>query len=690
MDIIYKPIIFCLCLLLGHTVLSQQAEYALMPMPQELISQEGKFRIDTTFQVAVQGNPDERIYANATRLIRSISERTGIFLHAQGFVKPEDKDANAPVLITVSRPGKVVLHEDESYQLTIDENQVKIEAPTDLGAIHGMATLLQLLQADTAGYYFPALQINDNPRFAWRGLMLDVARHFLPMDVIKRNLDGMSATKLNVLHLHLSDNQGFRVESKVYPKLHELGSDGQYFTQQQIGDIIAYADALGIRVVPEFDLPGHATAMLVAYPELGSQDQAYEIERYWGIFDPVLDPTNDYTYQFLDSLLGEMASLFPDDYFHIGGDENTGKHWDQNPEIQAYMKANNIKDNHELQTVFNERLLPIIQKHGKKMMGWDEILQPGVPKDIVIQSWRGKESLYEAAKQGYQGVLSNGYYIDLVQPTNEHYLNDPIPADANLTEEQEALILGGEATMWSEHVTPETVDSRIWPRTAAIAERYWSPQSVNDVEDMYERLDKISLYLETVGLMHLRNKGMLMRRLANGYDTEALEVLVDVIEPLKIYQRNAGGTMYTSFSPYTKIADVATPDQKVAREFRDDVDHYLQKSTEEEAEAIRTKLSLWEANHHQLLPTIRKSPVLKEIEDLSYHLSQLGAVGLEAMDIIAYQATVPEEWPERAKKVVELAKQQGGRTEIMVVSAVEKLVTQAIQEEGRNNTNTKY
>lgn len=677
-----KFVVLCFVLLVVHTAFSQQKEYPLMPMPKELIEKEGKFRLDSTFKVSVRGDTDQRIYPNATRLLRRISERTGIFLHDQGFVKPEDKNPNVSVLIMVRRPGEVKLHEDESYQLLINEKQVRINAETDLGAIHGIETLAQLLSADREGYYFPAIEIKDDPRFGWRGLMIDVARHFMPMNVIKRNIDGMSATKLNVLHLHLSDNQGFRVESKVYPKLHELGSDGVYFTQEQIKEIVAYAGERGIRVVPEFDVPGHATAMIVAYPQLGSLGEEDEIERYWGIFDPVLDPTKEYTYEFLDKLFGEMVGLFPDEYFHIGGDENTGKHWEQNPEIQAYMEENNIKDSHELQTEFNKRLLPILKKHGKKMMGWDEILQPGVPKDIVIQSWRGKESLYEAAREGYQGVLSNGYYIDLIQPTSFHYQNDPVPADADLTEAQKELILGGEATMWSEHVTPETVDSRIWPRTAAIAERYWSPDSVNDVQDMYDRLDEISIYLEGVGLMHLRNKGMLMRRLTNSYDTEALEVLVDVLEPLKIYQRNEGGTMYTAFSPYTKIADVATPDQKVARVFRNKVDTFLQNPTAQDAEAIRAKLALWEDNHHKLLPAIRQSPVLDEIEQLSHNLSQLGTVGREAMDIIAFDAMVPEGWAESARQKVEAAGQQGGRTEIMVVSAVEKLVERALKEKG--------
>lgn len=669
--------VFCFLLLITATAFSQQTKPALMPMPEKINWQDGKFRVDTTFRVAVSGNAHERIYPNATRFLRRITKRTGIFIYDQGFVTPENNNPNAPILITVNRPGEVKLHEDESYQLNISEQQVKIIAETDLGAIHALETLAQMLSADTAGYYFPAATITDVPRFAWRGLMLDVARHFMPVNVVKRNLDGMSATKLNVLHWHLSDDQGFRVASKVYPKLHELGSDGQYYTQEQIKEIVDYADERGIRVVPEFDVPGHASAMITAYPRLASDKGGdYKIERYFGIFDPTLNPTQEYTYQFLDSLFGEMAALFPDEYFHIGGDENSGKQWDESEEIQAYMKKNNIKDNHELQTAFNKRLLTILQKHGKKMMGWDEILQPGIPKDIVIQSWRGKESLYQAAKEGYQGVLSNGYYIDLVEPASKHYLNDPIPADVNLTEDQREKILGGEATMWSEHVTPETVDSRIWPRTAAIAERFWSPGSVNDVKDMYDRLEKISLYLEGVGLTHLKNKDMLMRRLINGYNTEALEVLVNVVEPMKGYTRNKDATLYNTFSPYTKIADIATPDQRVAREFRNAVDTFLQKPNDELAERIRAKLALWEENHHKLMPIIQRTPALDEIEKLSYNLSQLGSTGLEAMDMIQYKATVPEGWAKQASAVVEAAKEQGGRTEIMVISAVEKLVNE--------------
>jgi hexosaminidase len=232
-----------------------------------------------------------------------------------------------------------------------------------------------------------------------------------------------------------------------------------------------------------------------------------------------------------------MAALFPDEYLHIGGDENEGKQWDRNPAIQAYMKQKGIKDNHALQAYFNTRLLKILQKHGKKMIGWDEILQPGLPNDVVIHSWRGTAALAEAAKKGYDGILSNGYYIDLIQPASQHYVPDPLPADSTLTPEEAKHVLGGEATMWAEWVTPETIDSRIWPRTAAIAERLWSPRNVTDVNDMYRRLAVISIQLEELGLTHKKNQDMMLRRIVRNDDIGPLKTLVSVIEPVKEYRR---------------------------------------------------------------------------------------------------------------------------------------------------------
>ncbi|HYD83854.1 MAG TPA: family 20 glycosylhydrolase, partial [Opitutus sp.] len=367
------------------------------------------------------------------RTVRRWEERTG-FTFARSpqaaFVFATDASA-ASLVIDCTAAGSALptLGEDESYTLDASATQIVLRAPNVVGALRGLETLLQLLQRDTDGWFVPKISIHDQPRFPWRGLMIDVCRHWQPMDVIKRNLDGMALVKLNVLHLHLTEDQGFRIESKTHPRLHELGSDGKYFTQDEIREIIAYAAERGIRVVPEFDIPGHATSWLVAYPELGSAPGPYTIERKWGIFDPVLDPTNEDVYVLLADFLGEMAELFPDPYLHIGGDENNGKHWNANARIQNFIREQNLHDNEGIHAYFNRRIRDILAPHGKKIVGWDEILHPDIPQDAVIHSWRGPAGLVDAAKRGYSAILSNGYYIDLCYPAADHYRNDPLPAD---------------------------------------------------------------------------------------------------------------------------------------------------------------------------------------------------------------------------------------------------------------------
>ena len=318
------------------------------------------------------------------------------------------------------------LGEDESYTLEVTPSGAKLSAPTTLGAMRGLQTFLQLIETTPQGFAVPAVVIEDKPRFPWRGLMIDSGRHFIPVEVIKRNLDAMAAVKLNVLHWHLSENQGFRVESKRFPKLQGMGSDGLFYTQDQVREIIAYARDRGIRVVPEFDMPGHSTAWFVGYPELASGPGPYSVERKWGVFDPAMDPTRESTYKFLDEFIGEMAALFPDQFFHIGGDEVNGKQWDANPQIQQFMRAHKLKNNADLQAYFNTRVQKIVAKHGKTMEGWDEILRPDLPKSIVIQSWRGQKSLADAAQQGYRGLLSFGYYLDLMNSAASHYVVDPL------------------------------------------------------------------------------------------------------------------------------------------------------------------------------------------------------------------------------------------------------------------------
>ncbi|MEZ4828621.1 MAG: family 20 glycosylhydrolase [Bacteroidia bacterium] len=638
----------------------------LLPIPDSITLTEGKFRLDRKFNLTISGNYHSRIFGAATRFLRRLDGRAGVFFE-QGFITEDNLPYPAAMTITVKSPGEVNLYMDEVYELEIKPHEVHLLANTDIGAIRGMETLLQLLDADDSGWFFPCLLIQDRPRFAWRGLLIDVARHFLPVEKIKQNIDGLAAVKMNVLHFHLTDDQGFRIETKCFPLLHERGSDGQYYTREQLLEIIAYADERGIRVVPEIGMPSHATAILTAYPEFASAPGPYSIERKAGIMHPTLDPTREETYQFLETLLEEVTTIFPDAYFHIGGDENEGKQWDNNPGIQRFMQENNIPDNPALQTWFNRRLLKILTRLGKKMMGWDEILQPDLPRDAVIHSWRGKDSLYEAANKGYSCVLSNGYYIDLILPASTHYLNDPIPEEMALSPMVSQHILGGEATMWSELVTPLTVDSRIWPRTASIAERLWSPADVRDVEDMYRRLEIMDLWLEEHGLQHNSARQVIMRSLCRGKDTGPLRTLIDVLEPMKIYTRNPEGELYRMFSPFTLLADAARPDAKVARQFRAAVAAYLKEPHTRERMYIMDHLRMWKSNHELLLPFIRNNPALAEAEEISRNLSRIAGIGLHAMEGSIRDRTA---WAQ----VFQDARNQGGRTELQVVDAIEELV----------------
>lgn len=651
----------------------------LMPVPQMIKLNPTPFYLTANFSITISGTECQDLEHYATRILRRLAGKTGLFF-PQDQVTSSGKPNNPSMKIEFKRCGKAVLQEDESYTLSVTAQEISLKAETSFGAMRGLETLLQLVDCDSAGYYITGVWIQDKPRFPWRGLMIDVCRHFMPIDVILRNIDGMAMMKMNVLHLHLSEDQGFRIESKVFPKLHQLGSDGLYFSQQQIKEIIRYAEARGIRVVPEFDLPGHSTSWLVAYPELASAPGPYSIERRWGIFDPVFNPTSEKTYKFLEKLINEMTALFPDEYFHIGGDENTGRHWSANPEIQQFMKKKNIPDNHALQGYFNQRLLKILTECHKKMVGWDEILRPEMPNSIIIQSWRGPQYLLESAKKGYRGILSNGYYIDLIQPADFHYLNDPVPDKVELSEQELACILGGEATMWSELVSPETVDSRIWPRTAAIAERLWSPASVRDVDDMYRRLAVIEYQLEDAGLSHRKNYEMMLRRLTNNTDITPLKNLIDIIEPLKIYERHNQGVTYTSFSPLTRAVDVARPESMIARRFTYLVDDFLKTPNPTTVVEMNRWLLLWKENHSLLVKTSRISPIIREMDSLSEDLADLSVIALESIDAIIISRNQTLAWQENARKVVLRSKKSRGQVELMVIAPIEKLIEAVIAE----------
>jgi hexosaminidase len=658
----------------------QSARRNLMPVPANVVWKDGRLPVTKNFNVAVKGQTDERLRNYVFRAMRRLEGRTVLEL------PPElSNDAvNAQLLIETNSTGNPIpkLGDDESYNLEITDRQAKITAPTTVGAMRGLETFLQLLEGDKDGFYFPAVSISDKPRFQWRGLMIDSARHFQPMEVLKRNLDAMAAVKLNVLHWHLTEDQGFRVETKKFPELHQMGSDGLFYTQEQIREIIRYAADRGIRVMPEFDMPGHATAWLVSHPEIGSgaPGTTYKIERNPGIFDPTLDPTNEKTYKLLEEFFKEMSALFPDAYMHIGGDENEGKQWNANPRIQAFMREKGIKDNHQLQTYFNKRILKFLQKGGKTMMGWDEIFQPDLPKDVVIHSWRGQKALADAARQGFQGVLSNGFYIDLMQPAAQHYAVDPIAADTTLTAEEQKRILGGEATMWSEWVSPETIDSRIWTRTAAIAERLWSPREVRETEDMYRRLAVIDVQLEELGLTHRKNQAMLLRRLANSQDIAALQTLVSVIEPVKEYRRYQLRPQ-TMLSPLTGLIDAAQADAPDARVFNRAVDEMLAgKDVSENMGKIRSMLTEWRAAEKDLQKVTENSPALWEAKQLATDFQNLNKIALDALDTLNKKQVENAAWRDaRLKTIDEIAKPKAA-LEFATVPGVRKLIAAASEQ----------
>jgi len=633
-----KKLFFLIIVSFSIIGFSQTDNLNLMPWPNEITEGSKQFVIEPNFVISLNNQPTKRVEIATTNFLRRLSNKTGVFIK-EGFAFESDELDNISLSITFERVGRLELNEDETYTLKVSKNKISINATTDIGVVYALETLFQLVTNNENYYFFPEVSINDDPRFAWRGLMMDVSRHFMPVDVIKRNLDAMTFVKMNVFHWHLADDQGFRIESKTHPKLHELGSDGLYYTQEQIRDVVQYASDRGIRVVPEVDVPGHATAILTAYPEISSKDMIYSIERNSGIFDPTLDPTNEETYKILGDLFGEMAELFPDKYVHIGGDENEGKHWDENEEIQLFMKENDLKNNHELQTYFNIRLEKILLSYDKSLMGWEEIMTSQMPKTALIHSWKGVnegltpgQSLVDAAQKGYKVILSNGYYIDLMQPAKDHYSVDPMPEGNNLSLLEESRILGGEATMWSELVTPLTIDSRIWPRTAAIAERLWSPKGVKDEDEMYIRLEVINNTLEQIGLTHIKNKAGILRNISNYQSIGALDKLSRISEPFKIYSRNKGGTEYKTYSPFTLFADACTADATDAYRFNSLTEKFVSTADLDAKKEIIEFLKSWGQIDSELSLLSQNAPLVLPILPYAHRVSEIADLLLNGIE----------------------------------------------------------
>lgn len=767
---------------------ADRASIGLMPLPSQLKLGNGAFVLTESLSHAFTGASGPRLERAVDRFYQKLSRQTGMaFGHGE--------ELRLFLNCLQEEEGYPSLEDDESYSIRITGDMILVDAPSGTGILYALESLLQLCRQEEGNWVIPKLSLEDSPRYPWRGLMIDACRHWIPKDVILRNLEAMGALKMNVFHWHLTEYQGFRVESRVFPLLHTLGSGGHYYSQEDIREVIDFAADRGIRVIPEFDLPGHSTSWFVGYPELASAPGPYVPDTIFGVLLPVMDPTREEVYKFLDLFFGEMAGLFPDDYIHIGGDEVNATHWDENPDILKFMETRDLEDAHALQAYFNKRLQKLLDGHGKKMMGWDEILHPDLPKEgIAVQTWRDQKSLWESARKGNKAVLSAGYYLDYKKPAYHHYSIDPaviqgaveVEVDSSLwkgwdltlhlsetdmegslylfgegdelrgimnfmgsssgfdealmedkllsysfatnygrisfelemigdsisgsgkisfismdvrgrrsggsdmpegkalpefsridplTREQEANLLGGEACMWTEMADGATIESRIWPRAAAVAEKLWSPRVLTaDAQDMYRRLLILNDRLEEQGLKQRSYRMAILEKMVPRTYLDALGVLAEVLQEEEMFGRMAlyHPMLYTT-TPLNRMVDAAAPESYLVYRFGQDVNLWLETGDAAARERMIALLETWSANHEKLAPALEGNELLMEVEAHSRNLSVLAKLGLEALNdpgALVKSGPMQEEFFKAA------AEAQGGCI-LPLVEPVQKLVESA-------------
>ncbi|ESQ89684.1 hypothetical protein ABAC460_12510 [Asticcacaulis sp. AC460] len=486
----------------------------LIPQPAEITTTKSRLQITNTTTICVtdpSSQPTADYLKTLVKTLRGLDLTTA---------------ACTPGNITLSLDGSAPVAQPEGYSLDITTTGVTIKARTPAGLFYGAVTLGQLLSPNDA-YGAPVtltgLQIRDYPRYAWRGLMIDPARHFLPVSDVKIMIDQMSQHKLNSLHLHLSDDQGWRIEIKRYPNLTKIGAwrtppsnggpgsptepYGGFYTQDDIRDLVAYAAARHITIVPEIDMPGHAQAAVAAYPEVGIRDlrnggDQPKVSPDWGV-NPYLFNTDEQSLTFLRNVLDEIMELFPSPYIHVGGDEAVKNQWEQSPAIQAQIKTLGLKDEHELQTWFIDQLGAYLNSKGRRLIGWDEILEGGIPQTAAIMSWRGTKGAVTAAQAGHDVVLSptNPLYFDNQQsrrndepaargwvvPLQDVYGFEATPPELN--PDQGKHVLGAQANLWSEYLMSGWyVQHAAFPRADALSEALWSPKASRDWPSFLTRL----------------------------------------------------------------------------------------------------------------------------------------------------------------------------------------------------------
>ncbi|MBE0697757.1 MAG: beta-N-acetylhexosaminidase, partial [Anaerolineaceae bacterium] len=438
-----------------------------------------------------------------------------------------------PGSILVTTSGADPTLGDEGYQMSVTPQGVTLRAPKPAGLFYAVKSLHQLLPA-SGELWLPVVEIEDQPRFRWRGVMLDVGRHMFPLEFIYCLIDVMALHKMNVLHWHLTEDQGWRIEIQNYPRLTEVGAwrsaspipaerktldntpYGGFYNQEQIKQVIAYAARRFITVVPEIEMPGHAMGALTSYPELGCTGGPYQVRTFWGIEEDVFCAGNEEVYGFLENVLDEVMELFPSEYIHIGGDECPKVRWEKCPKCQAAMEKNGLKNEHELQSYFIRRIEAYLNSKGRRLIGWDEILEGGLAPNASVMSWRGIEGGIQAAKEGHDVVMTpNTYcYLDYYQsedhsteppaiggylPLEKVYSFNPVPP--GFTAEEAAHILGGQANLWTEYIpNEEQTGYMLFPRASALAEVLWSGTEGRDYADFLARLEGLLPRLKQMGI----------------------------------------------------------------------------------------------------------------------------------------------------------------------------------------------
>ena len=519
-----------------------EADYHVIPLPQEVSLTEAEpFYLTRSTSIAYpEGN--DLLKRNAEFLAEYVKESAGFDLSAQAYKEGAEPAGQAIVLKLNPAIGN-----PEGYTIDISAGQVSVEGQTENGVFYGIQTLRKSIPATTDAWnvVLPAGHIADAPRFAYRGMLLDVCRHFFPVEFVKEYIDLLALHNMNTFHWHLTDDQGWRIEIDKYPKLTEVGSQrkctvigrntqeydstpyGGFYTKEQAKEIVEYAKQRYITVIPEVDLPGHMLAALAAYPELGCTGGPYEVSPRWGIFEDVLCVGNEQTMQFLEDVMAEIIEIFPSEYVHIGGDESPRDRWEVCPKCQARIKSEGLKAdaNHSaedrLQSYCMTRIEKFLNERGRKIIGWDEILDGDVAPNATVMSWRGMEGGIKAAKLGHDVIMvpTSYAYFDYYQtadvdneplgiggyvPVGKVYSLEPVPTE--LTPEEQKHILGAQANLWTEYIaTTEHVEYMVLPRMAALSEVQWTLPDKKDYEDFTQRLPRLMAFYERDGLNYAKH-----------------------------------------------------------------------------------------------------------------------------------------------------------------------------------------